>query len=111
MRSVSSYLLIESRDPLASRDVDRSYELATQLTKAGHEVTLFLVQNGVLAARSTSLRTGIEVVLRTMTEVLADDFSLRERGIAATALIQGVRPAPIEAVVERMSAGWRVLWQ
>jgi hypothetical protein len=108
---MSSYLLIESRDPLASRDVDRSYELAAQLTKAGHEVTVFLVQNGVLAARSTGLRTGIEVVLGTVAEVLADEFSLRERGIAATALMHGVRPAPIEAIVERMCAGWRVLWQ
>jgi sulfur relay (sulfurtransferase) complex TusBCD TusD component (DsrE family) len=108
---VSAYLLIESRDPFANRDVERSCELAAQLTKAGHEVTLFLVQNGVFCARSGSHRMGIENVLATRTEVLADEFSLRERGIAVTALLGGVRPAPLNAVVERLCAGWKVLWR
>ena len=43
-------------------------------------------------------------------EVLADDFSLRERGIAATALVNGIRPASIDFVVERMAAGWKTIW-
>jgi sulfur relay (sulfurtransferase) complex TusBCD TusD component (DsrE family) len=108
---MSSYLLIESRDPLVSRDVDHCYELAAQLAKAGYEVTLFLVQNGVLPARSTSPQRGIEAVLGASAEVLADEFSLRERGIATTALMHGIRPAPIDAIVERMCAGWKVFWQ
>jgi hypothetical protein len=42
--------------------------------------------------------------------VLADDFSLRERGIAPAGLIGGVRAAPIDSIVERMAAGWNALW-
>jgi hypothetical protein len=49
-------------------------------------------------------------VLGTKIEVLADDFSLRERGIAPDSLIGGVKAAPIDAVVERMAAGWNALW-
>jgi sulfur relay (sulfurtransferase) complex TusBCD TusD component (DsrE family) len=104
------YLLIESRDPFESTGAERTYELAMQLRAAGHEVALFLVQNGVLAVRSGARRTALDKVIRTRIEVLADDFSLRERGISSASLIAGARPAPIDSLVERMAAGWNALW-
>ena len=104
------YLLIESRDPFESTGVARTYELAIQLRAAGHEVALFLVQNGVLAVRSGARRTELDKVIGTQIEVLADDFSLRERGISSAGLIGGVRVSPINSVVERMAAGWNALW-
>ena len=48
---MAKYLLIESRDPFDNNVVARQYELAINLVKEGNEVTLFLVQNGVLPAR------------------------------------------------------------
>ena len=48
---MAQYLLIESRDPFDSNDVGYSYGLARGLVEGRNEVTLFLVQNGVLAAR------------------------------------------------------------
>ena len=48
---MARYVLIESRDPFESRDVPYYYGLANDLAAQGQEVTLFLVQNGVLAAR------------------------------------------------------------
>ena len=42
--------------------------------------------------------------------VLADDFSLRERGIPPDGLVRGVQPAPIGTVVDRMADGWKVIW-
>ena len=48
---MAKYLLIESRDPFDSNDVANFHELATGLIREGNEVTLFLVQNGVLPAR------------------------------------------------------------
>ena len=36
--------------------------------------------------------------------------ALYERGIAPDNLIGGVKAAPIDAVVERMAAGWNALW-
>jgi hypothetical protein len=104
------YLLIESRDPFESSDVARTYELAAQLQAAGKEVALFLVQNGVLPVRTGCSRTGLERLIGTRIEVLADDFSLRERGISPSALLSGVRSAPIDWVVERMAAGWNPIW-
>ena len=104
------YLLIESRDPFESTGAARTCELAIQLRAAGHDVALFLVQNGVLAVRGGARRTELDTVLGTKIEVLADDFSLRERGIAPDNLIGGVKAAPIDTVVERMAAGWNALW-
>ena len=103
------YLLIESQDPFESTGAARTYELAIQLRAAGHDVALFLVQNGVLAVRS-GVRTDLDKVIKTRIEVLADDFSLRERGIPSFGLIGGARAAPIDSVVERMAAGWNALW-
>jgi hypothetical protein len=64
----------------------------------------------VLAVRSGVRRAELDQVIRTQIEVLADDFSLRERGISSAKLIGGVRAAPIDSVVERMAAGWNALW-
>ena len=107
---MSAYLLIESHDPFECSGVTHTYELATQLRAAGHQVTLFLVQNAVLPVHPGCRPTGLETISITGVEVLADDFSLRERGIPTTVLLSGVRPAPIDLVVERMAAGWKTIW-
>jgi len=107
---MSKYMLIESRDPFDSNDVGFSYELASGLAKAGHEVTLLLVQNGVLPARRGAQADGLAAVMKAGVKVLADDFSLGERGIAPSRLVAGVEPAPIEVVIDHMAAGHKTLW-
>jgi predicted peroxiredoxin len=43
-------------------------------------------------------------------EVLADEFSLRERGIAAGKLAEGVRSAPLSIVIDQLAEGRKALW-
>ncbi len=107
---MSKYMLIESRDPFDSSDVAFSYDLATGLAAAGHEVTLLLVQNGVLPARRGAKDRGLAAVMSAGVKVLADDFSLRERGIADARLVGGIEPAPLDVVVDHMAAGHKTLW-
>jgi len=107
---MAGYLLIESRDPYEHNDVGPYYELASGLAKEGHQVTLFLVQNGVLAARRGAQGELLARVAQAGVEVLADDFSLRERGIRPDRLIPGVRPAPLDAVMDQLEAGRKALW-
>jgi hypothetical protein len=78
---VAKYLLIESRDPFEANDVGYYYELARGLADAGNEVTLFLVQNAVLAARPAAQVPQLHALIGSGLTVLADDFSLKERGI------------------------------
>ena len=105
------YVIIESRDPFDSQDVTAMYELAEGLAREGSSVTLFLVQNGVLpvrqgctyAARLAELAAGKRVA------VVADDFSLRERGIGR--LAGGVTTSGIDELVDlMMSEGTKTIW-
>jgi sulfur relay (sulfurtransferase) complex TusBCD TusD component (DsrE family) len=105
---MNNYLLIESRDPFESNDVLYYYELSKGLVEAGNEVTLFLVQNGVLAARPSVHSAALSALWQSGVKVLADDFSLCERGISK--LAQGVEAAPIEVIVDHLAAGHKTLW-
>ncbi len=107
---MAKYLLIESRDPFESGDVPYYYDLAANLAKAGNTVTLFLVQNGVLPARRSVQSEALAAVAKAGVEVLADGFSLRERGIADERLTAGVKPAPIDVVVDQLAEGRKALW-
>jgi predicted peroxiredoxin len=107
---MSRYLFIESRDPYESNEVPAYYELAAGLAKEGATVTVFLVQNGVLAARKGEKGELLAKLAAAGVEVLADDFSLRERAIAAGRLVAGVKPAPIETVVDQLEEGRKALW-
>jgi sulfur relay (sulfurtransferase) complex TusBCD TusD component (DsrE family) len=105
---MAEYLLIESRDPFESNDVAYFYELAKGLVEAGNKVTLFLAQNGVMPARPSAHSATLETLARSGVTVLADDFSLKERGI--TKLAEGVASSPIDVVVDHLAAGHKTLW-
>lgn len=107
---MSSYLLIESRDPFESNDVRYFFDLAASLARAENRVTLFLVQNGVLAARAGEHTFWFAELAKAGVEILADDFSLRERGIHGPRLTPAVQPAEIAAVIDRLGEGRKTLW-
>ena len=107
---MSKYMLIESRDPFESNDLGFSYDLAAGLAKAGHEVTLLLVQNGVLPARRGAKADGLAAVMKAGVRVLADEFSLSERGIERSRLAAGVEPSPIDVVIDHLADGHKTLW-
>src|SRR5262245_64191277 len=100
---MSKYLLIASRDPFESGDVGHYYDLATQLVKSGNEVTVFLVQNGVLPARRGPRSAALSSLATAGVEVLADDFSLKERGITADQLATGVKSSPLDTVIDQLA--------
>lgn len=108
---MSKYLLIESRDTSEHADVGYLYELAGGLAREGHRVTLFLVQNGVFPARPSAQSRRLTRVAEEGVQVLADEFSLKERGIPAESLAKGVAAAALDRVVELLADGaTRALW-
>jgi predicted peroxiredoxin len=70
------------------------------LKHRGHQVTVFLVQNGALAARRNARGSHLRRLAAAGVELLADDFSLRERGITAAEIGDGVRESNIETLVD-----------
>ena len=107
---MSAYLLIESRDPYESGDCGHVSGLAIGLKHAGNNVSVLLINNGVLPARRGSINEHLNALLRGGITVLADDFSLRERGIFPGKLRQGVEPAAIGLVIDKLLRGVKVIW-
>jgi predicted peroxiredoxin len=97
---MTRYVFIESRDPFESRDTQFIEDTVIGVKERGHDVTVFLVQNGVLAARKNVRRLGR--LAEAGVTLLADDFSLRERGIAAEELAPGVRESGIDVLVDAL---------
>jgi predicted peroxiredoxin len=108
---MAGYLLIASRDPFESAEIRGFYELAKGLSREGGPVTLALVQNGVFPARDGSSARWIDDLIAAGVEVVADEFSLRERGIPSARLVKGVTPVSLDVLIEHLAAGKKALWQ
>jgi hypothetical protein len=110
MAARTHYVLIETRDPFDSADVDSVFTLAGRLGDAA-DVSVYLVENAVLPARAASSAAARITSLAGRTTVLADDFSLRQRGIGVHELAPGVAPASIDRLVELITApGSKAMW-
>jgi hypothetical protein len=107
---MADYILIESRDPFDSADTGRFLALVEGLAKEGGEVALFLVQNAVLAARHGAKAPALAALAANGVKVMADSFSLQERGISPNRLVAGIAVAPLSAVIDYMAAGRKALW-
>src|SRR5262245_27916249 len=98
--TMARYVFIESRDPFESNDAQFVADAATELKQRGHRVTVYLIQNGALAARRNARGSHLRRMAAAGIELLADDFSLRERGVTAAEMGDGVRESNIESLVE-----------
>lgn len=110
---MGKYLLIESRDPYEYGDPHYFYGLACDLAKRGNDVAFFLVQNGVLVARSGARPDKLAEIKRLApsVRVLADEFSLRERGIKREATVPGVEVTDIGTLVDLLvDDGRKAIW-
>ncbi len=102
------YMLIESRDPFESKGFTQRCELAMTLLGENAAVTLFLVENAVLGARAGAKVRDLEKIAKAGVRILADDFALRERGIAEVA--PNIVSVNIDTLVGELARGTKALW-
>lgn len=76
------YLLIESQGNWSGPNADRFLRDALALAEAGHQVWVFLVQDGVLAAAADASPT-LAKLAAAGARVYADDFSASQRALTA----------------------------
>lgn len=107
---MNKYLLIGSRDPFTSADAQNLYTMALELEHAGNDVSVYLVQNGVLPTRVGAKFAGFGAILGRGITVMADRFSLQERGIPQDALMNGVTASELDIVIDHMAEGAKVIW-
>jgi intracellular sulfur oxidation DsrE/DsrF family protein len=111
MNPSPNYLFIESRSDFDTARDSFAGSLACALaSRGGGRVAMLLVQNGALCARRAACAPKLDALAAAGVSVYADEFSLRERGIAADRLRPGVEPAPLDIVIDRLLDGWRVIW-
>ena len=108
---MATYIFIETRDPFESRDTRFVEETAAALKNRRNNVTVFLTQNGVLACRRKADVSYLAGLIKAGVTLLADDFSLTERGIRPDELVAGVKAASIETLVEALvQINTKVVW-
>src|ERR1700726_1666912 len=108
---MTNYLFIEARDPFASRDTEFLERTAIALKQRGHGVTVFLVQNGVLSARKSPRDGYLSRLAGAGVTLLADDFSLSERGIQTAELQPSIQPSGLETLVDALlEENTRAIW-
>ena len=90
---MANYVFIESRNPF-------DMETAVALKKKGHTVTVFLVQNGVLGARRLADRSPVPDIVESGVTVLADNFSLQERGISIDECAPGLQAGTMDHLID-----------
>lgn len=88
---MAHYVLVESRSPLDGGEY--AFDLGRQLARLQHNVTIYLIQDAVFAARNR-FEAGEKLVAEAKAEnltLLADEVSLRQRGITKARLSEAVR--------------------
>ena len=108
---MAHYLFVESRssaDPSAPPSDHVAF--GAGLIRRGHGVTVFLVDDGVLSARSPARRSVYADLVGEGVAVLADGESLAARGIATTELALGVVAAPLDSLVDALAEGAHAYW-
>lgn len=94
-----SYLLIESRSDQEDAAVAVLRRRAVQLRRAGHRVTLFLVQNAVLTGDATPT---LAELLDAGVAVWVDDLSLANRGLATRPGPEGLRTGGMPELIRML---------
>jgi sulfur transfer complex TusBCD TusB component (DsrH family) len=108
---VAHYIFIESRAPSESGAWGFVAETAIRLQKPGNDVCVFLVQNGVFGARSEVKGAYIDRLAAAGIRILADDFSLQERGIGPSVRNPKVQQSNIGDLVDMLvSANTKAVW-
>lgn len=108
---MSSYLLVETKSPLDGGEY--AFDLGTQLRELKHEVTIYLLQDAVFAARR-SFRAGAALLERAEDSglrVLADAVSARQRGIVGDRVAKGVTVSDMGDMVDLlMERADKAIW-
>ncbi|MFQ5827903.1 MAG: DsrH/TusB family sulfur metabolism protein [Candidatus Methylomirabilia bacterium] len=108
---MAHYLLVESRSPLNGGKY--AFDLAKQLRGLNHDVTIYLIQDAVFAARKrfqAGERLVGEAKVQDLT-LLADVVSLRQRGLGKERLSDAVRVSNVGELVDLiMEKSDKAIW-
>jgi sulfur relay protein TusB/DsrH len=107
---MAKYLIVDSRDLTEYTNGRYIQKVAGKLKEDGNDVTLFLIENGVLAARKgAEIGKNLTELSKRGTRIMAEDISCRARGISQ--LAEGVAQSNMDQLADLIAEGSdKVLW-
>lgn len=96
---MTKLLLVLSKDPFTTEIPDLVIEIAIEAKGKGADVSLYLIEDGVTAARNGEFGERIAGIQEKGIKVFADDKSVLSRGIYDK-LIDGVEIKEIETLLD-----------
>jgi predicted peroxiredoxin len=109
--TVAHYVLVETKSPLEGGRY--AFELGKQLRELRHDVTVYLLQDAVFAARKR-FDAGEQLLTEARAEglrVLADEISLRQRGLSQDRLSETVTVSNMDTLVHLlMERSDKAIW-
>jgi len=107
---MSRYVVIESHDPF---EVDLSaefFDLALSLARAGHDVAVLFVADGIRAALAGRHTFWLAELRRAGVTVLADLSAVLAAGFVPAQLAAGVKVTPAGISIDELLQGRKPLW-
>lgn len=107
---MARYLIVDSRDLTEYTSGRYIQKVAGKLREDGNDVTLFLIENGVIGARKGGdVAKALTDLSKQGAKVMADDISCKARGIAQ--LAEGVSQANVDQLADLITEGSdKVIW-
>ena len=107
---MARYLFIESTDPLSNYEDIEWYRYISALSESGHHVSIYYVNEGVTATRAGA-RTNLPFsMIASGVNLFADEWSIRERGMTDSLLIDGIEITSTFLIVDALASGDHVVW-
>ena len=97
---MSRCLFIESQDPFEDQGATAYLGYALELSKQKHAVTVFFVENGANAVRKGANLPLRDALRDAGVEMKVDELALRERGIVASRVVDGVASAELDEMLD-----------
>lgn len=96
---MTNLLLVLSKDPFTTEIPDLVIDIANEAVDKGSDVSLYLIEDGVTAARKSEFGKKLGAMQQKGIKIFADDKSVLSRGIYDK-LVEGIEIKEIETLLD-----------
>jgi sulfur relay protein TusB/DsrH len=107
---MAKLLMIMSKDPFTTETPDLALNVGCNAVSKGHDVSFYLVEDGVTAARDHEFGKRLTAVQKELgIKIYADDKAIASRGIG-NKLMEGIEVREIGTLLDFIMDSDRVVW-
>ena len=106
---MSSLLMVLSKDPYTTETPDLVIDIGLNAREKGNDVTLYLIEDGVTAARKSEFGNKLQAAYKKGIKLYADDKAVLSRSLN-NKLIGNVEIKEISSLLDHIMNFDRVVW-